>query len=40
MKLYNADCLDALKEMLDNSVDLVVTDPPYVLDIHSGGANE
>ena len=31
MKPYilNADCLVALKEVPDNSVDLIVTDPPY-----------
>ena len=28
------DCLDVLKNIPDNSVDLVVTDPPY--DIHAG----
>ena len=27
--LYNADCLPAMKEMPDNSVDLTVTSPPY-----------
>ena len=29
MKLYNADCLEVLKTLPDNSVDAVVTDPPY-----------
>lgn len=29
--LYNADCRDALSELADNSVDSVVTDPPYGL---------
>lgn len=29
--LYLSDCLDALKTMPDNSVDAVVTDPPYGL---------
>ena len=28
-KIYCADCLDLMKEMEDNSVDLVLTDPPY-----------
>ena len=27
--LYLADCLDVMKDMADNSVDCVVTDPPY-----------
>jgi DNA modification methylase len=31
MKLINADCIAAMKEMLDNSVDSIVTDPPYEL---------
>ena len=29
--LYLADCLDVMKDMPDNSVDCVVTDPPYGL---------
>lgn len=28
-KIYNCDCIDGLKEMSDNSVDLIVTSPPY-----------
>ena len=30
-KLYNTDCLDKLKELEDNSVDSIITDPPYGL---------
>ena len=29
IKLYNADCMDILKSMEDNSIDLILTDPPY-----------
>ena len=29
MKLYNGDCLEVMKDIPDNSVDLIVTDPPY-----------
>lgn len=29
VQLVHADCLDYLKELPDNSVDLVLTDPPY-----------
>lgn len=29
INLYNGDCLDVLKTLEDNSVDSVVTDPPY-----------
>lgn len=30
-KISNSDCLEALKQIPDNSVDLIVTDPPYNL---------
>ncbi len=29
-KIYNEDCLDGMKRIPDKSVDLVVTDPPYL----------
>ena len=29
MNLYHGDCLDVLHELPDNSVDLVLNDPPY-----------
>lgn len=28
-QLYNSDCIDILKTITDNSIDLIVTDPPY-----------
>jgi site-specific DNA-methyltransferase (adenine-specific) len=31
MQLINSDCLLAMKSMPDNSVDAIVTDPPYGL---------
>ena len=31
VKLINADCIEAMKSMPDNSVDSIVTDPPYEL---------
>lgn len=31
VKLINADCIEAMKQMPDNSVDAIVTDPPYEL---------
>ena len=31
MKLYNDDCLKILKNIPNNSIDLIVTDPPYKL---------
>ena len=32
-KIYCMDCLEGLKKIPDNSVDLVVTDPPYNISI-------
>ena len=29
MKLHNGDCLEVLANIADNSIDLVLTDPPY-----------
>ena len=37
VKLYNDDCLNVLKDIGDNSIDLVVTDPPY--EVITGGRN-
>ena len=31
MELILGDCLEKLKELEDNSVDAIVTDPPYGL---------
>ncbi|QYC52156.1 DNA methylase [Staphylococcus phage vB_Sau-RP15] len=30
-KIYNEDCLEGMKKIPDNSVDLIVTDPPYLI---------
>jgi site-specific DNA-methyltransferase (adenine-specific) len=30
-KIYNMDCLEGLKQLDDNSVDLIITSPPYNL---------
>lgn len=39
--IYNADCISALRLIPDNSVDLILTDPPYNLGIfmHKRGTN-
>lgn len=34
--LYNLDCLEFLKKIPDNSVDLVLTDPPYLISRKTG----
>jgi site-specific DNA-methyltransferase (adenine-specific) len=28
-KIYNVDCLEGLKQLLDNSIDMFITSPPY-----------
>ena len=33
VKLYNQDCIEAIQQIEDSSVDLIVTDPPYNLGI-------
>lgn len=36
----NIDCLEGLREIPDKSVDLIVTDPPYFINMgHGGGAD-
>ena len=30
-KIYNEDCIDGIKKIEDNSIDLILTDPPYCL---------
>lgn len=35
--IEQGDCLNLLKQLPDNSIDLVVTDPPYVIDNKGGG---
>lgn len=36
-KIYNMDCLEGMKQIPDGSVDLIATDPPYILDNQGGG---
>lgn len=36
-KIYNADCMDILKELPDKCIDLVLTDPPYGINIAKNG---
>lgn len=35
-KIYNIDCLEFMKEMADNSIDLILTDPPYGIGADKG----
>lgn len=36
-RIYNQDCLQGLKQLPDNSVDLIVTDPPYIIETEGAG---
>ena len=39
-KIYNADCLELMKQLPDKCIDLVLTDPPYGIgDKFKGGKN-
>ena len=35
-KIYNEDCLEGMKRISDGSVDLIVTDPPYLMNYKTG----
>jgi len=37
IELYNRECLEKLKELPDNSVDAIVTDPPYFISFMNKG---
>lgn len=36
-KIYNMDCLEGMKLIPDNTIDLVVTDPPYLIETSGAG---
>lgn len=36
INLYNEDCLEVLKKLEDNSIDLIITDPPYAVNFSKG----
>ena len=35
--LYQGDCLEILREIPPSSIDLIITDPPYVVETHGAG---
>ncbi len=35
-KIYNEDCLGGMKKIADESIDLIVTDPPYLVNYKTG----
>ena len=36
-KIYNMDCLEGMRQIPDGSIDLVATDPPYLIETQGGG---
>lgn len=39
--IYNEDCLDGIKKLPDNSIDAIITDPPFFLGVtHNGQKGE
>lgn len=36
IRLYNQDCLEAMREMRDNEFDLAIVDPPYGINMDGG----
>jgi site-specific DNA-methyltransferase (adenine-specific) len=37
--LWNGDCLDIIKTIPDSSIDLIITDPPYLIPAINGGGS-
>lgn len=40
IKIYNCDCMEMLKNTPDNSIDLIITDPPYEICCTGGGGSQ
>lgn len=38
-KIFNADCIDGMRRLPDDAVDLVITDPPFAIDFKARRAN-
>ena len=36
-RIYNCDCVEGMKKMPDKSIDIVVTDPPYLIETSGAG---
>jgi len=39
-KIYNNNCLSIIKKIPDNSIDLIITDPPYKVSQNYGGGTD
>ncbi len=38
-EIYNMDCLEGMKQLPDNCIDLVITDPPFAIDFKAKRSN-
>lgn len=38
-KIYNADCIEEMKKLPDECIDLIVTDPPYLINYKTHNRN-
>ena len=38
-KIYNQNCIDGMKDIPDNKIDLVITDPPFAINFKSKKSN-
>lgn len=38
-KIYNMDCIEGMKKIPDNSIDLVITDPPFAINFKAKRSN-
>ncbi len=38
MRLIHGDCFEVMRQLDDNSIDCIMTDPPYLMDSGGGGA--
>lgn len=38
--IYNEDCYEWIKTLPDKSIDLIITDPPYLIENTNGGGQE
>jgi DNA modification methylase len=36
-KIHNEDCLVGMKKISSKAIDLIVSDPPYIIDNSGGG---
>ena len=37
--IFNTDCINGMKKLPDNSIDLVITDPPFAIDFKAKRSN-